>query len=59
MPNSEQLLDIFTKILPCAQQNYLLSILGMVSSHSNLRGVKGMIQGRESDIVQQVAQWQS
>jgi len=38
MSTSEQLADIFTKILPSTQQNYLLSKLGMVSSPSSLRG---------------------
>jgi len=47
LPTSQQLADVFTKILPSAHQNLLLSKLGMVPSHSSLRG------GAEEDIIRQ------
>ena len=41
---NQQLADVLIKILPSAQQNYLLSKLGMVPSYSGLRGAEETIQ---------------
>ena len=38
LPTSEQLADAFTKSLPSAQFNSLMTKLGMVSPVPNLRG---------------------